>query len=83
VFEINSSKSQSLQMISNGKNSSRPVHSDWRSRSFDELIIRGGNTLLLDPSSLGDWSNMAPLILRYTGQEGRLSLGSLLSENRK
>ena len=79
MFEINSSKSQSLQMIRNGKHSSRPVHSDWRSRSCDDLIVRGGNTIILDPSSLGDWSNMAPLISDIQARRGD-SLWALYSQ---
>ena len=79
MFEINSDKSQSLHMIRNGKHSSRPVHSDWRRRSCDDLIVRGGNTIILDPSSLGDWSNMAPLISDIQARRGD-SLWALYSQ---
>ena len=79
MFEIKSSKSHSLELIRSGKYSSRPVHSDWRSRSDDDLIVRGGNTIILDSSSLGDWSNMAPLISGIQTRRGD-SLWALLSQ---
>ncbi len=79
MFGIKSSKSQSLLMIRSGKHSSRPVHSDWRSRDCDELIVRGGNTVILDPSSLGDWSNMAPIVSDIQARRGD-SLWALYSQ---
>ena len=50
------------------------------SRDCDELIVRGGNTVILDPSSLGIVQH-GPIVSDI--QARGLSLGALLPENRK
>ena len=59
MFNIKSDE-ESLKKIHGGRYFSRPVHSDWMERVGSDLIVRGGNTIVLDPNVLGEWSNVAP-----------------------
>ena len=70
LFNVKSNNSDALRLIESGKFSSRPVHSDWRQRPDEDLLIRGGNTIVLDPTSLSEWSNMAPLISNIQTRRG-------------
>ena len=70
LFNVKSNNSDALRLIKSGKFSSRPVHSDWRQRFDEDLLIRGGNTIVLDPTSLSEWSNMAPLISNIQTRRG-------------
>ena len=69
LFNVKSNNSDALRLIKSGKFSSRPVHSDWRQRFDEDLLIRG-NTIVLDPTSLSEWSNMAPLISNIQTRRG-------------
>ena len=82
LFNLKSNNSDTLRLIKSGKFSSRPVHSDWRQRFDEELLIRGGNTIVLDPTSLSEWSNMAPLISNIQTRRGD-SIWSLYTQRIK
>jgi len=70
LFNLKSNSSDTLELIQNGKFTSRPVHSDWRQRTAEDLLVRGGNTIILDPTSLAEWSNVAPLISNIQTRRG-------------
>jgi len=82
LFNLKSNNSDTLRLIKSGKFSSRPVHSDWRQRFDEDLLIRGGNTIVLDPTSLSEWSNMAPLISNIQTKRGD-SIWSLYAQRIK
>jgi broad specificity phosphatase PhoE/2-polyprenyl-3-methyl-5-hydroxy-6-metoxy-1,4-benzoquinol methylase/GT2 family glycosyltransferase len=82
LFNLKSNNSDALRLIKSGKFSSRPVHSDWRQRFDEDLLIRGGNTIVLDPTSLSEWSNMAPLISNIQTRRGD-SIWSLYAQRIK
>lgn len=46
--------------IISGKAVTREVHGEWSEVKFDNPIVRGGNTLVLDPNVLNEWPNVAP-----------------------
>ena len=92
MFNIGRGYKDALKSIHNGRFSSRPVHSDWQRRTNADLISRGGNTIILDPNVLGEWSNVAPLIADIQTRRGdsfwslyaqRISGKSIVGENRK
>lgn len=92
TFNLKSNKIDTLELIQSGKFTSRPVHSDWRQRTDADLIVRGGNTIILDPTSLAEWSNMAPLISNIQTRRGdsfwslyaqRIEGRTIGNENRK
>jgi 2-polyprenyl-3-methyl-5-hydroxy-6-metoxy-1,4-benzoquinol methylase/GT2 family glycosyltransferase len=70
LFNLKSNNSDTLELIQSGKFTSRPVHSDWRQRTDEDLLVRGGNTIILDPTSLAEWSNVAPLISNIQTRRG-------------
>ena len=79
IFSIKGDNKSSLDLIRAGKCLSRPVHSNWRNKEDMDLIVRGGNTIILDPSTLSDWSNIAPLFGNIQTRRGD-SLWSFFSQ---
>ena len=51
---------EDIKAVFSGKSVTREVHAGWPSRDFEDLIFRGGNTLILDPNVLNEWPNVAP-----------------------
>ena len=51
---------EDIKAVFSGKSVTREVHAGWPSRDFEDLIFRGGNTIILDPNVLNEWPNVAP-----------------------